>query len=251
MFATKNTCYVLICVAALSSNRSYSQLSSVPRWEAGINAGAYIYQGDLTPHRFGSIETTMPGFGISGTRIISRLFSARLMFNMAWLHANESIYKYPDWRQQRNLAFSASMKELTATFHWNIFGTNYTDDVRYEPYVFAGAGVSFSNISRDYSRINLAYFGESSDVQRGLAVDAVTPAPRVIPVVPVGAGVRYHISDRIVLNLEGTYRLMHNDYLDGFSQVANPKLKDHYSSLTIGAAYKFGKKEKYGCPSLY
>jgi hypothetical protein len=48
--------------------------------------------------------------------------------------------------------------------------------------------------------------------------------------------------------MEGTYRLMRTDYLDGFSKSANPNLKDHYSSITIGAAYKFGNKEKYGCP---
>ena len=42
---------------------------------------------------------------------------------------------------------------------------------------------------------------------------------------------------------------MHNDYVDGFSKSANPKLGDHYMSVNIGAAYKFGKKEKYGCPA--
>ena len=82
----------------------------------------------------------------------------------------------------------------------------------------------------------------------GLAVDAVTPTPKVIPVVPVGAGMRYNLSDRIAINGEASYRLMHTDYLDGFSMSANPKLKDHYSSITIGVAYKFGNKEKYSCP---
>jgi len=249
MFATKITCSALVSFSFFISYDCFSQLSSLPKWEAGINAGAYIYQGDLTPHRYGSVETIRPGIGISGTRIINRAFSARLQFNMARLAGDESIYKYPDWRQQRNFSFTASVKELTLSVHWNIFGTNYSD-VKYEPYVFAGAGASFVNINRNYSRVNMGYFGETSVVQTGLAVDAVTPTPRVIPVMPVGAGVRYHISNRIVLNLEGSYRFMHTDYLDGFSQSANPNLKDHYSSITIGAAYKFGKKEKYGCPSV-
>jgi opacity protein-like surface antigen len=247
MFTKKITCSSVFVISVFISYDAFSQLSSLPKWEAGINAGAYIYQGDLTPHRLGSIETIQPGIGISGTRIINSAFSARLLFNMARLAGNESKYKYPGWRQQRNFSFSASVKELTLSLHWNVFGTNY-DEVKYEPYLFAGAGASFVNITRNYSKVNLAYFGEKSAVQDGLVIDAATPTPRVIPVMPVGAGVRYHISDRIVLNLEVAYRLMRTDYLDGFSQSANPSFMDHYSSITVGAAYKFGNKEKYGCP---
>ena len=249
MFATRITYSALFGFSFFISHDTFSQISSLPKWEAGINLSAYIYQGDLTPHRFGSVETITPGFGISGTRIINRSFSARLMFNMTRLVADESIYDHPDWRKQRNFSSTTSVKELTVSVHWNIFGTNY-DEVRYEPYVFAGAGVSFINVSRNYSRVNYTYFGEQSDMQAGLLRDVATPMPRAIPVVPVGAGVRYHISNSFVLNLEGSYRLLRIDYLDGFSQSANPKLKDHYSSLSVGISYKFGKKEKYGCPSV-
>ncbi len=244
----KNITTVIICFSTVFFNEVFSQKASLPKYEVGINAGAYMYQGDLTTHRIGSVETILPGFGISGTRIINKAFSARLMFNMAWLAGNESIYAYPKFRQQRNFSFAASVKELGLSVHWNILGTNYAD-VKFEPYVFACAGVSFVNITRNYSAVNLAYFDELSPVRQGLVTDASTPTPKVLPVVPVGAGMRYHISDRIVLNLEGTYRLMNTDYLDGFSYAANPKLKDHYSSLTIGASYKFGSKDKYSCPA--
>jgi hypothetical protein len=249
MFAARITCSALAGFSFLISYDCFSQSGIIPKWEAGINVGAYLYQGDLTPRRIGSIETIQPGIGIFGTRIINKSFSARLMFNMARLVANEAIYQYPEWRKERAFASTTSVKELTVSLHWNVFGSNY-DEVKYEPYVFAGAGASYVNVSRNYSSTNLAYFGETSRVQTGLAADIATPTPRLIPVAPVGAGVRYHISDRIVLNLEGSYRLMHTDYLDGFSQSANPNLKDHYSSITIGAAYKFGSKEKYGCPSV-
>ena len=106
------------------------------------------------------------------------------------------------------------------------------------------------NISRDYSRFNPAYFGEVSSVTAGLAVDAVTPVPRVIPVVPVGAGLRYNLSRRIAINGELSYRLMRTDYLDGFSMSADPNQKDHYASITIGVAYKFGNKDRYACPAV-
>ncbi|MEP7165324.1 MAG: DUF6089 family protein [Ferruginibacter sp.] len=247
MLATRISCSSIFIIGFFICPDTYSQAGNSHKWEAGINAGAYMYQGDLTTHAYGSVETIKPGFGISVTRIINKAFSARLMFNMAWLAGNESIYEYPRWRQQRNFSFNASVKELTLSVHWNILGTNY-EDVKFEPYVFAGAGASFVNINRNYTGFNAVFFGDQSPVVSGLAVDAATATPKIIPVVPLGAGLRYHVSGKIVLNLEGSYRLMYTDYLDGFSKSANPKLNDHYSSLTLGVSYKFGGKEKYGCP---
>ncbi|MFT3908631.1 MAG: DUF6089 family protein [Ferruginibacter sp.] len=246
MLVNKITCPAIVGFLFLIPYAATSQSGSIPKYEAGLNIGAYVYQGDLTPHRLGSVETVQPGIGISGTRILNERFSVRAMFVFATLAANESVYAFPDWRKQRNFAFTASVKELGLSLHWNVFGTNY-EAVRYEPYVFAGAAAAMISTYSDYSRVNWYYFGEVSEVGSGLAVDATKPSRKIIPVVPVGAGARYHISNRIVLNLEGAYRFMHNDYVDGFSKSANPVLKDHYWSVTIGASYKFFTKEKYGC----
>ena len=248
MFATRITYSAIFSFSVFVSFDVFSQSGMIPKYEAGINAGAYIYQGDLTPHPLGSVETVQPGLGISGTRILNERFSVRAMFIFARVTANESIYPYPGWRQQRNFSFTASVKELGLSFHWNLFGTNY-EEVRYEPYVFGGVAVAMINTTSNYSNVNWAYFGELSEVQTGLAVDVVMPSRKIIPVMPVGVGARYHVSNRIVLNLEGSYRFMHNDYVDGFSKSANPNLKDHYYSITIGASYKFFTKEKYGCKS--
>ncbi|MEO6488469.1 MAG: DUF6089 family protein [Ferruginibacter sp.] len=249
MVTVKSTCPVFFSILFLISHDGFTQKPGLRKWEAGLHAGAYVYQGDLTPNRYGSFETLRPGIGFFGTRIMNPVFSVRLLFNLAALAGNESVYKYPEWRQQRNFAFTASVKELTLLLHYNIRGSNYIER-KYEPYVFAGGGVSAVNITRDYSRYNASYFGEQSDLHGRLAADAVTPTPKIVPIVPVGAGIRYNLSEKIAINLEGSYRFMHTDYLDGFSIAANPGFKDHYSSLTIGAAYKFGGKEKYGCPSV-
>lgn len=221
----------------------------IRKWEAGLNIGGYIYQGDLTPEVHGSITTIRPGIGLSITRIFSSRLSARLLFNIASLAADESIYPFPEWRRHRNFSFQASVKEGSLLLHYNMLGNNF-DGRKYEPYIFAGAGISSVSVNRNYSRIDPAYFSENSEVQQGLAIDAVAPSTMVIPVVPVGGGVRYNLSDRMSINVEAAYRFMNNDYLDGFSVAANPNLKDHYTSISIGAAYKFGGKEKYGCPGM-
>jgi hypothetical protein len=41
---------------------------------------------------------------------------------------------------------------------------------------------------------------------------------------------------------------MSTDYLDGFSQAANPTENDHYGIYSIGAVYRIGKKNTLACP---
>ena len=87
-------------------------------------------------------------------------------------------------------------------------------------------------------------------MQAGLAVDAAKSLPPIIPVLPVGAGVRYSLNDRFSLIGETSYRLSFTDYLDGFSKAANPNKNDHYLSHSIGVIYSFKKKnnKELGCP---
>ena len=102
--------------------------------------------------------------------------------------------------------------------------------------------------------MNVAVFGDGSNVQTGLAIDAATNTPRVIPLIPVGAGARYSLTDRFSLTAETNYRLSFTDYLDGFSQAADPKKNDHYFSHSIGLIYSFsgsgGKSKGLGCPRV-
>jgi hypothetical protein len=102
--------------------------------------------------------------------------------------------------------------------------------------------------------VDPAVFGEGSEVQEGLVIDAAKSTPRIIPVVPVGAGVRYALNDHFSLIGETSYRLSFTDYLDGFSKSANPNKNDHYLSHSIGVIYSFNKKNtgksRLGCPSV-
>ena len=117
------------------------------------------------------------------------------------------------------------------------------------PYIFSGAGVSLVRIRKDYSRMDPAVFGESSDVLTGLAVDNAKGTPRALFSVPVGVGAEYPLSERFSVNIETSYRFIFTDYLDGFSQSASPKYKDHYHSTSAGLIYKFKNKIKgVGCP---
>jgi hypothetical protein len=241
----KSAAVVILIVSSTSFVHAQIDLS---KYEVGVSGGVMIYQGDLTPEKIGAYKTMRRQFAFHVYRIMSPSFSLRFNVNRGKLHGDDARYANPDWRRQRNFNFTTPVTEFSLQGVWNILQAR---SPKFSPYVFAGVGVSFLKVRRDWSNFNAAAFGDGSDVQAGLAIDAVTPTPRVIPVVPVGAGVRYALNDRFSLNAETSYRLSFTDYLDGFSKSANPGKKDHYFTHSIGVIYSFGKKNKtLGCPSV-
>ena len=240
---TKAIVLISLLLIAVKSNAQFYKDMSV-----GLNGGVYIYQGDLTPERFGSFRTLQPGFSFFVKKPINHFLAARLHISIAKLTGDDSRYSKPEYRQQRNFYFTTPVKEFSAQLVWNIRGRNY-DDYGIMPYVFSGAGVSLIGVKKDYSRMNPAVFGESSDVYAGLAVDNAMGTRPLLLSVPVGIGAEYPLSNRFSVNIETSYRFIFTDYLDGFSQSANPKQQDHYHSTSAGIIYKFGKKDKgIDCP---
>jgi hypothetical protein len=225
----------------------YGQLN-LSKYEVGLSGGVFVYQGDVTPETLGAYKTLKPQFALHIYRKLSPSFSMRLNINRGKLHGSDSKYANPGYRQQRNFTFTTPVTELSVQGVWSFLETK---NPRLSPYVFAGGGVTFLNIKRDYSNFNAAYFGENTSLLNGLTEDAAKTLPRIIPVVPVGAGVRYSLSKRFSAFGETSYRLSFTDYLDGFSKAANPKLRDHYMSHSVGVVYSFDKKDKsMGCPTV-
>jgi OOP family OmpA-OmpF porin len=118
------------------------------------------------------------------------------------------------------------------------------------PYISAGVGFTFLHIKRNYSNYNAAWFAEESALSAGLSADLAHSLPKGFLVFPVGFGLRYSLTENVSLNAESSYRLNSTDYLDGFSQAANPAKKDHYFSNAVGLIYSFGKKNRLKCPRI-
>jgi Domain of unknown function (DUF6089) len=224
---------------------------TVPQYELGAGIGAFVYQGDLSPSRLGSFRTLRPGLNLQGTKIMSQVVSVRANLAFSKLTGDESKFANPEYRQQRSFKFTSPLIEASALLVWDVMGRNYRERYKtFSPYVFAGAGLSYVNIKRDWSAMNTEIFGPASEVQTGLTADAAQRLPRLLPVIPVGAGLRYDFSHRFAASLETSYRITFTDYLDGFSKAANPKKNDHYHSTTLGLIYKVGKKNTMGCPAI-
>ncbi len=239
----------VLAVVFVSGNIYFLQAQiNLSKYEVGLSAGVFVYQGDLTPQTVGSYKTMKPQLALHVYRILSPSFALRLNINRGKLYGNDGVYSNPEWRKQRNFNFSTPLTEISALAVWSFLAPK---SPRFSPYLFAGGGISFLKIKRDWSNLNTSVFGDGSDIQAGLAIDAAKKLPRIIPVLPVGAGVRYSLNDRFSLIGETSYRLSFTDYLDGFSKAANPNKNDHYLSYSIGMVYSFNKKDKkLGCPSV-
>jgi len=142
---------------------AYAQ-PDLSRWQVGVSAGMFIYQGDLTPSRFGSYKTMKPGLGLYVSRILSPSFILRTNLTLANLKGDDAKYNDPDWRQQRNFNFTSPVTEISELVVWNVFKNNSNEvGKRFSPYLFAGAGISFIKVKHDYSSFNAEYFGDGSE----------------------------------------------------------------------------------------
>lgn len=233
----------LLLFFACSSNASAQ--SPKPKYEAGMRLSGIIYQGDLAPSAIGSYKTPTLGFGLFVTRILNRHFLVRGNIDYSRLKGDDAVYSSPEWKQQRNFNFKASALEVAAHFIYSL--TDNYGSSRFSPYVFGGAGISFLNISRDHSQFNYTYNGWQDWVLLGLQDDIAQSPPKLAVILPVGAGVRYPLNDKLTLFGEGSYRFMFTDYLDGFSKSADPKHKDHYANISLGIIYRFGRNG-INCP---
>ena len=248
---TKPTCYLpFLFITFLFKQPLFAQPKQ-SKWQIGANAGVFIYQGDLTPSIVGSYKTPSPVFGLYVNRVITPSFAVRANIAAGMLRGNDAAYNYPAYRQQRNFKFATPVAEVSALVVWNIFGNNGNElGNTFSPYAFVGVGASFIKVARDFTGLNKSLFSNGSAEQIGLAADLATTPPTIIPVIPLGIGVEYYVSPKISLTFETNFRYTFTDYIDGFKFAANPAKKDYYHAHTIGVLYRFGGKEKLGCPVM-
>lgn len=224
-----------------------SAQEGMTRYEWGLNYGFTNYQGDLSGEVLGSFKTQKPLLDIYATRLLGPYFSVKANLAVSKLKGDDALFSDPDYKRHRNFNFTSPLYELSARFQWTPTGRNYSE-FGFAPYLFAGVGVAFLDIKRDWSNIDRDYFPNPSDLLVGLGVDSLQAVPESIPVFPVGGGVKYIISRTFALNAEVGYRLITTDYLDGFSKAANPELRDNYFTYSVGIIFHPAKKDRLSCP---
>jgi len=230
----------------LHSPALHSQTNN-PKFQFGVGAGTFVYQGDLAPSSLGSYKTIRPVVNFFAAKFFTPSLSLRANLAIGGLKGDDAKFSNPEYRQQRNFNFHSPIAEITGIGELNFLGRNYVSK-GLAPYMFAGVGYSFLKIKRDWSQLNTEYFPAESELIIGLAEDEQHAPPRGLLVFPVGIGARYYLSDKVGISVETSYRLVSTDYLDGFSQAANASKNDHYYSHTLGIVYRIGKKNMLDCP---
>jgi len=213
--------------------------------------GRMIYQGDLTPSVLGSYQTSRRSLGITVVKSLNTSFALRGALLFGGIAGSDAIYSKPAYRQQRNFNFTSGVKEITGQAVWHFPGVpQYRKG--FTGYLYAGGGVSLLNVEPDASRFNAEFFGpEAAQIQNGLAADAAHGTPKLLPLLLAGAGIKYYFTPQWGVNAEASYRIIYTDYLDGFSQSANPMYNDHYMNYSIGVVYRTGRKgSAIDCPKV-
>jgi opacity protein-like surface antigen len=202
-------------------------------FEIGFGIGGMNYQGDIIPNKF-SMKNAKLGYTIFGRYNLSEKFALRLGYVGGSTGDDDS--NYPS-RGTRGYAFAGKINEVHLVGEWSPTAATATrnEDGTYEirkqftPYVFAGFALGGSSAA--------------TKIKTATATDE-TGAATTFWSVPLGVGFRYPISEKAKIGIELGMRYSGSDYLDGFSQRANPKNKDTYTFGAIKASFALNSRSK-------
>lgn len=241
---------IIIVFVLFTSLKVVAQYSAST--ELGVGVGATIYQGDLNPHWVGAYDKAGFSFQLQGSFVINRFLALRGNFTNGYIRDNEENYTSGVHRI-RKFSFETPINEFSAVIIVNPQFNNGNEDIgNFRPYFFAGAGVAFLNIKRDWSRFDRAYPYWQSWVVPGLLQDSMKRMPTSVVTFPVGLGLRYQLGYNIAIFTEFTKRITRTEYLDGFSKSANRNQNDGFGALLIGLSFRLqdlmDRRGGYACP---
>jgi hypothetical protein len=249
-------CFILPAISILLPQKSFCQhvgFATGPiKWEAGINIGPSFFLGDLGGNR-GKGTRFIKDVNLEFTEIVKGFFVS--CYPTDWLGfrftAQVGSLKGEDWiintdgvdelwRKQRNLDFKSSLHEayvVAEVFPLMLLNKNQEDYApRLRPYGVAGVGIFHFNPQGSITDANgkktwyylrpLRTEGEGMAEYPNRKEYSLTQ-----PNVPIGAGLKYFISDRINVSFELLLRKSFTDYIDDVStEYINPDLFDKYLS---------------------
>ncbi len=152
---------------------------------------------------------------------------------------------------KRNYSFDSPIYELSLVGEYDILGhkrwrerdteseiknavatsTNKTFKRIISPYVFGGFGLSFTDPDVQWNGDN-----NKPSVQADIENTTKTNFQ-----IPLGIGVKFDISEKVYLSLEGSARIPLTDYLDGISESADPEDNDAYQFFGLNLGVRLGK----------
>ena len=188
--------------------------------EFGFTVGAAHYFGDLNTR--GKINRPKPAVGIFYKKQFNNYLGIRASAHYAQLGYSD-IYSDDDFQKRRNLSFNTDIFELAVQGDFNFFkfipGDRYYS---FTPFVALGVGAFSFNpyCYLDGKQVYLRPLGtEGQNVDYLDPTTGIKRSPygSIAICFPIGAGIKYNLSNNVNLSFQITHRLTLTDYLDDVS----------------------------------
>lgn len=268
--AVKGTAVFIFSFSALLS---VAQKSGSADWEIGATAGIGWYNGDLNADRFFDKRYFGKAYTLHVRKNLNQRFSLKAQYSRATVSAADELSNNPA-QLQRNLSFSSQVNEgwVGIEFNYHPFDA-LLPKKRITSYTFIGLGAFTFNPTTDLE-------GNVYEL-RPLATEGKNYKP-VALCMPFGVGLKWAITDRLLLGVEWGLRRTSTDYLDDVSgtyplagelsglaanlsdrstaqngpdgtnwgtQRGNSKSEDWYNIVSAGLALRIGPK-KGSCKNI-
>ena len=208
--------------------------------EVGFLFGLTSYSGDLAEKAVDLAEIH-PGYGAYLRYHFNNHFSTRFHVYSGSISGDDA---NSPALATRNIRFSTSIVEMGLVGEWFVTGNSRFSNTGVHrssicPYLFAGLGATFANADAEY-------YGPPNRRNESLR----TPLPEEglsskFIVVPVGIGLRADIRERLVVGVEGGFRPVFSDDLDGIRYNGNPKKGDWYYFGGATISFVLGHPNKH------
>ena len=210
----KTNYLILLFITVLANTAGAQHYDYVQQGEFGITAGAAHYFGDLNTRA--AINRPKPALGIFFRKQFGNYVGVRINAHYAQLGYSD-IYSKNDYQRTRNLSFNTNIWELAIQGDFNFFKFIPGDeDHLFTPYVTLGIGV--------FTYDPYAYLDGKKEFLRPLGTEGQLIGYKgrksystMAFCVPLGAGIKYNISEKMNLSFEISQRFTNTDYIDDVS----------------------------------
>jgi opacity protein-like surface antigen len=197
--------YLLLCLLVPVLSQAQEQ-----RLHLTLFGGVSNYQGDLQSRRFSFNQSNL-GLGAGLKYDLTPHFALRAGINYGTISASDKENK-PDLRA-RNLSFESRILEGNLLLEYTLFNM---EEKRLSPYLFAGVALYHFNPYAYDTLGNKIYLKPLSTEGQGLTTDRKEYKLTQFAI-PFGGGVKFRISNNVVLGYEIGLRKVFTDYLDDVS----------------------------------
>ncbi|MDX1943606.1 MAG: DUF6089 family protein [Saprospiraceae bacterium] len=213
------------------------------KWETTIFFGGANYQGDLVPTLHPYPSETNLAVGIGARYLFSNRWALRLGATYGELSGTDQNFDQAVFSVKRQFSFQSKIIESSALLEWEPFGERrYPGFNQFKalisPYFFLGGGVVISNPETVFALY------QNGEAPPKVAQDKSIKYPSNHFAVPMGMGIKFDLSKRIALGIEGGTRYAFTDYLDGVSESANPTKSDWYAFVGATLTVRFFQRDE-------